>query len=40
MGKDKVVIFIAHNLEIEPIPIHPRLRGIETIKTKTKLKTI
>ena len=36
MGKDKVVIFIAHNLEIEPITIHPQLGGIETINTKTK----
>lgn len=27
---------IAHNLDIESIPIHPRPRGIETIRTKTK----
>ena len=38
MGKDKVVIFIAHNLEIEPIPIHPQLGGIETIKTKLQIR--
>ena len=25
---------LAHNLGIEPITIHPRLRGLETIKTK------
>ena len=29
------MVAITHNLEIEPIPIHPRLRGIETIKQKT-----
>ena len=27
-------VAMEHNLNIEPIPIHPRLRGIETIKQK------
>ncbi|NCC88651.1 MAG: hypothetical protein EOM05_12470, partial [Clostridia bacterium] len=27
------MVAIAYNLDIEPIPIHPQLGGIETIKT-------
>jgi len=34
------MIAITHNLDIESIPIHPRLKGIETIKTKTKMKNM
>ena len=31
----KMKIFkLAHNLDIEPIPVHPQLGGIETIKQK------